>query len=602
MRIAIIGSGVIGLTTAIKLLQQGREVVIYSKDTDQKKPDDTVSLVACALWQPYKLFKNLDEYEVDKFELVKQVSLNSLQEFDKILSVSKSEESGVYTKTHYEYSAESIYTKATHKLKKDFYYIGILNEFWKEKGENNAIFKERKLKSKPPFKAVDKNNKEVDFEYLHGYKTYVIDPSIFLKYLTNMYKDLGGEIVKKNINLNELKKLKEKIVFNCAGLNGFSIINNKNFNAESSRRIIPKKGVLILYKLKEDRQFENTIVLDELTILCRHRELTIGTGEIKEGEKPEILIERLKCHAKEFSKAKKIDKFGFDTFIKRQQINIDKPSNILIGARPYFPDGQGYVLDRVTHKSNLKNNFTMYNNFGHGGSGVTLSWGCANEITKLYLNTVSEKLNSINKNRTANASNINIEIAHFEVKLLHDLSNYEIDELVKREHERLIQVYQKLDLYSHQVGVSVLIDDKETPNDRETINRLITALKKVNVDFVAYESRLINYIDKLKPLLPSSITKEFNSYLHNHYKLGCAQDIFVWYCLRFGLIDFNFDDEVIIPISESAGKGEATFAANSIITLLDKGVKYYEDKADEYLNKSFGFEIASSVRRFYYQN
>jgi len=312
MRIAIIGSGVVGLTTAIKLLKAGREVVIYTKDPDHKRTEDTVSLVACALWQPYKLYTNLEKYDAQKFELVKKVSLSSLNEFENIISSDGSEETGLYIRTHYEYSVESIYLADTKELKRGFYYIDVLKDFWKKQGDENAIIDEKKVKNKPPFKGVDKYENEKDFEYLHGYKTYVIDPSVFLKYLTSMFKDLGGEIIQKNINLNELKKLKEKIIFNCSGINGFSVISsNKNVGIENKRKIIPKKGVLLLYNLKNKRAFENTIVLDELTILCRKKELTIGTGEIKEGEKPEILVNRLKWHAKQFAETKDIDKIWF---------------------------------------------------------------------------------------------------------------------------------------------------------------------------------------------------------------------------------------------------------------------------------------------------
>jgi len=300
-------------------------------------------------------------------------------------------------------------------------------------------------------------------------------------------------------------------------------------------------------------------------------------------------------------KPKTSTKFGFDTFLEKQAINLEEPNVSLVGARPYFPDGEGYILNKENHISNKKTSFTLYNNFGHGGSGVTLSWGCAIEITNLYLQNVQSQLNLINKNRIAkDISDFSIEIAHFEIKLLSNLSEEEIDELVDTETKRLNEVVQKLNLHDRKISVSVLIDDKEAQNYKETLRKLLVSLSKIDIDYLAYESRLITYINKLRSVLPPNIRKEFNSYMYSHFKLGCAQDIFVWYCLRLGIVDFIFDDDVIQPVSERATRGTSPFVANSLICLLDRGVKYYENKADEYLTKSFGFEIATAIRRFYY--
>jgi D-amino-acid oxidase len=45
-----------------------------------------------------------------------------------------------------------------------------------------------------------------------------------------------------------------------------------------------------------------------------------------------------------------------------------------VGLRPYRPEVR---LEAGT----LPGGRTLWHNYGHGGAGVTLSWGCAREIT-----------------------------------------------------------------------------------------------------------------------------------------------------------------------------------------------------------------------------
>ncbi|HEY8931414.1 MAG TPA: FAD-dependent oxidoreductase [Mucilaginibacter sp.] len=600
MKIAVIGNGVIGLTTAIKLQEEGREVVIYSKDPDRLDLLSTVSLVACALWQPYKLFKNLDEVTEAEFADVKKVSLESLKQLNKIYLSVGSAKSGIYIKKHFEYSSDSIYKENTRILKKDFYYIDVLRDFWKDEGFFDTVADEIELEVDVPFKSIDQNSIEHNFRYLHGYQTFAIDPGVFLKYLTDVFLKMGGEILKKELNLNEIKKLKERIIFNCTGKNGLSLIN-KNASLIAHRKMSPKKGVLLLYKLKDDHQFENTIVLDELTILCRQNELTIGTGEVKLGESPQILIDRLIKHTIEFISARNINRFGLDDFINYHSIDLFKPDVILVGERPYLSDGKGYVLNQEEFNSKFFR-FSVYNNFGHGGSGVTLSCGCANKITDLYLLKVKDRLNSYNENRRKlNVSDVSIELGHFDLKDIKKLSDEELNELLAKEKGRVVDVIQQFSRQNKTYSIVALIDDKKSYRRYDTtIKKFKKGLSKVGVDFIAYESGLINYLDKLQGMLPNNIAKEFYRKMQNHHKLACSQDIFLWYCLRFGIIDFSFDDEVIEAISENAKNGIVGFSSNALISCLNIFLNAYEEKADEFLSKAFGDEVASSVKRIYY--
>src|SRR2546423_9361086 len=52
MRIVVVGCGVSGLSSGIRLLEAGHEVAIWARDL----PPHTTSNIAAAIWHPYKAF------------------------------------------------------------------------------------------------------------------------------------------------------------------------------------------------------------------------------------------------------------------------------------------------------------------------------------------------------------------------------------------------------------------------------------------------------------------------------------------------------------------------------------------------------------------
>ena len=49
MRVIVVGAGVIGLSSALRLAEHGHDVAVLARDL----PPETTSAVAAALWYPY---------------------------------------------------------------------------------------------------------------------------------------------------------------------------------------------------------------------------------------------------------------------------------------------------------------------------------------------------------------------------------------------------------------------------------------------------------------------------------------------------------------------------------------------------------------------
>ena len=55
------------------------------------------------------------------------------------------------------------------------------------------------------------------------------------------------------------------------------------------------------------------------------------------------------------------------------KVSRDRIIREIVGLRPYRPEGFVVDAERVGNK-------LLIHNYGHGGAGITLSWGCADEV------------------------------------------------------------------------------------------------------------------------------------------------------------------------------------------------------------------------------
>lgn len=200
-KVAVLGSGVIGLSTALVLQRSGHDVTIYAKDF----PPYTTSNVAGAMWHPVTL------YERDQ---VSRTTLGMLDvassiAFRRFVGYANDPRYGVYWIRQHSLSDTPMDTSRPY-VGRDSLYPGL-------------------VRNQPggPF----------GFNYYDAYYTLMIDPDIYLRALVNDFMAAGGEMQGQTFeSQDDLAALPEQVVVNCMGLG-----SGKVFGDES---IIPARGQL----------------------------------------------------------------------------------------------------------------------------------------------------------------------------------------------------------------------------------------------------------------------------------------------------------------------------------------------------------------------
>jgi D-amino-acid oxidase len=181
------------------------------------------------------------------------------------------------------------------------------------------------------------------------------DTSIYLGYLQRRLTSAGGRIT-AGVRFKKAEDVDRAfdVVINCAGIGAGTLVRDTD--------VEPHRGqVVVVEKLK----LPGAVVCDDSPLMYaipRTNDCIFGgTNEISESLIPDpsttaaILAE---CSV---------------------TLNI-KPPTVLatrVGLRPFRKSGVRVESDRTTDGRRL------IHNYGHGGSGVTLSWGCAQTVLEL---------------------------------------------------------------------------------------------------------------------------------------------------------------------------------------------------------------------------
>ena len=305
MKATVVGSGIIGLTTALSLQKAGYHVNIVTKELY----DNTLSSIVGAIWFPY--------------------SVEPIEKANKWAAAS-----------FHHYCAEVDTADGVSML--PFKVLSV-------PGQDNSWVKHL------PEENITHSTDGLPAGYNEAYTAMVplVEPPLYLPYLVKVFTQNGGTIKQQTItSLEELKAL-NNVVVNCTGLGAKEICNDEHLFA--------MRGQILQAEKLDHSPIVSQAVKGELSYLINRSNDSIIGGTDYDHDynlKPEeadtkLIIDRIK-------------KLGVTSEIKLK--------NILVGLRP---------KRHAIRCEQDENHANIFHNYGHGGAGFTVAWGCAENITSI---------------------------------------------------------------------------------------------------------------------------------------------------------------------------------------------------------------------------
>ena len=323
-QVAIVGAGVSGLTCGVIFAERGYRTAIFAKEIGQQ----TTSGAAAALWFPYDV------------EPANKVIPWALETFRTLIDLAGSAESGVSIIELRQFSRTGAIQIPDWALP-----LG-----------------GRLLPSSIMSSQVETSLDQKSVEFAGGFVLNVplMDTTIYLDYLANRFLKADGQII-ENVCFEKLEDVDPKfdLVINCAGIGARELAHDADLESHRGQ-------VAIVPRIKD---LPYAVVCDDAPLMYaipRTNDCVFG-GTNDLNDDLGVDSETTARIVAECSRA----------------LKIEKPNLLAerVGLRPFRKSGV-----RV-ERAHLRDGRTLVHNYGHGGSGFTLSWGCAREV--LQLGTVS---------------------------------------------------------------------------------------------------------------------------------------------------------------------------------------------------------------------
>jgi D-amino-acid oxidase len=327
-RVAIVGAGVSGLTCGVVFAERGHRTAIFAKEIGQQ----TTSGAAGALWFPYDV------------EPANKVIPWALETFRTLIDLAGSAESGVSIVELRQFSRTGAIQIPDWALP-----LG-----------------GRLLPSSIMSSQVETSLDQKSVEFAGGFVLNVplMDTTIYLGYLANRFLKADGQII-ENVCFEKLEDVDPKfdLVINCAGIGARELAHDADLESHRGQ-------VAIVPRIKD---LPYAVVCDDAPLMYaipRTNDCVFG-GTNDLNDDLGVDSETTARIVAECSRA----------------LKIEKPNLLAerVGLRPFRKSGV-----RV-ERAHLRDGRTLVHNYGHGGSGFTLSWGCAEEVFDLATGSAGQR-------------------------------------------------------------------------------------------------------------------------------------------------------------------------------------------------------------------
>ena len=317
--VAIIGAGVSGLTCGVVFAEAGYRTSIFAKQIGQQ----TTSGAAAAVWFPYDA------------EPAKKVIPWAFETYQALADLARVPASGVSMSELRQFSR-------TGEIQIPDWAISL--------GASTITSPPSVMSS-----GVETSLALVPSPFASGFSLRVplTDTTIYLDYLASRFRKAGGKI-HPSVQLEKLEDVDRNfdVVINCAGIGARDLVRDADVEPHRGQvAVVPRIDSLSC-----------AIVCDDAPLMYAiprtHDCVFGGTNDVSAN-----LTVDPETTSRIVTECSRV-------------LNVEKPPVLAerVGLRPFRKSGVRLERDQ------LLDGRTVIHNYGHGGAGFTLSWGCAREV------------------------------------------------------------------------------------------------------------------------------------------------------------------------------------------------------------------------------
>lgn len=361
-KVLVIGAGVSGITTAHVLSDQGYQVEIQSElfPDDASADPEYASLFPSASVIPHSV------YHKDTTQLL----VNSLHAFEQLKLLNFP---GVTVHKHYELFHEEAELPD---------YTSLMPGF-----KPFNYFRKSFYPDHPRYKATDG----------WSFNCYFADWSSYFPALLYHLREKGVTLTRKKFEPGDLANAGTDIIINCTGTGSVALFNDDNdevvaghlLKLTDAPLLQDPDGRTVSYNFTPGKEVYANPEGDALDVYCYPRtdgwilggsrilgNLTSGNNGSGQDDNDHLNLSGLKLPLPIMKLNKEIIEHTFSEEMKPEYRKTG-----VLGFRFTRSEINGLRLEAEEEGDKL-----IIHNYGHGGAGVTLSWGCAAEVLKILEN------------------------------------------------------------------------------------------------------------------------------------------------------------------------------------------------------------------------
>ena len=333
-RVAIVGAGVSGLTCGVLFAEHGYRTAIFAEETGQR----TTSAAAAAIWYPYDA------------EPADAVIAWAVETYNVLVDLNRKPRTGVSIIELRQFSR-------TGESQIPNWAVPLGGRALDASAVTPGLY------PVPDRAQRDSCSSVTPLAFKGGFAITVplMDTTIYLNYLEERLIKAGGSIT-ANLHFERLDDVSREfdLVINCSGIGARNLVHDVDLEPHRGQvAIVPKLDISC------------AIVCDDPPLMYaipRANDCVFGgTNELSENlDVDPTVTSRIIAECS-------------------RVLNIDDPKVLAarVGLRPFRKSGVCIRADR------LSDGRTVIHNYGHGGAGFTLSWGCAENVFQIAVRSTA---------------------------------------------------------------------------------------------------------------------------------------------------------------------------------------------------------------------